>query len=78
MFQHETLHQKSLAKAIVVLNTVTASGMGRLDGKVALISGGVRGQGASEARLFAPEGVKVVIGDGEKRSVFGSHNSTRE
>jgi len=35
-------------------------------------------QGASEARLFAPEGVKVVIGDWEKRSVFASHNSTRE
>ncbi len=52
--------------------------MGMLDGKVALISGGVRGQGASEARLFAPEGVKVVMSNGEKRSVFASHNSTGE
>ena len=35
----------------------------RLENKVALISGGSRGQGAAEARLFAGEGCKVVIGD---------------
>ena len=37
--------------------------LGKLEGKVVLVSGGGRGMGAAEARLFAREGAKVVIGD---------------
>jgi 3alpha(or 20beta)-hydroxysteroid dehydrogenase len=37
--------------------------MNRLDGKIALISGGARGLGAAHARVMTAEGARVVIGD---------------
>jgi 3alpha(or 20beta)-hydroxysteroid dehydrogenase len=37
--------------------------MGKLDGKVAIITGGARGQGEAEVRLFVREGATVVFGD---------------
>ena len=62
--------------------------MARLDGKVALITGGARGQGAAEGALFAAEGAAVVItdvldADGEKTAAsFGGrylhHDVTSE
>jgi 3alpha(or 20beta)-hydroxysteroid dehydrogenase len=37
--------------------------MARFDGKVILVTGGARGQGAAESRLLVQQGAKVVIGD---------------
>ena len=37
--------------------------MGKLEGNVAIITGGARGQGAAEGKLFAAEGAKVVLAD---------------
>src|SRR5690349_22366918 len=37
--------------------------MGQLDGKVALITGAARGQGAAAARRFVAEGARVMIAD---------------
>ena len=39
------------------------SAVGRLDGKTAIITGGARGQGEREARLFAAEGANVMVTD---------------
>ena len=64
--------------------------MGRLSGKVAVITGAARGQGEAEARMFVREGAKVVVTDilaaeGEKvaadlgdDAVFVRHDVSRE
>ena len=53
--------------------------MGKLDGQVALISGGARGQGEAQARLFAREGAQVALADvldAEGELVAASINDT--
>ncbi|GHB43681.1 3-alpha-hydroxysteroid dehydrogenase [Streptomyces cirratus] len=41
----------------------TGTNTGKLEGRVVLITGAARGQGEQEARLFAAEGAKVLLGD---------------
>ena len=42
---------------------MAGTGMRRLDGKTILITGGARGQGEAEARMFCEEGASVIIAD---------------
>ncbi|MFE4592225.1 SDR family NAD(P)-dependent oxidoreductase [Streptomyces laurentii] len=65
--------------------------MGKLDGRVVVITGAARGQGEQEARMFAAEGARVVLGDvldepgravakdlGEERAAYVHLDVTRE
>jgi 3alpha(or 20beta)-hydroxysteroid dehydrogenase len=63
--------------------------MGRLDGKVAIITGAARGMGSSHSRMFAAEGARVVMTDVSEgagraladeigdRALFLKHDVTR-
>ena len=51
---------------------------GRLEGKVALISGAARGQGAVHAELFAKEGASVVLGDILEKEVRSSRTRSAQ
>ena len=60
--------QRPRPERAIALNIRLAGSRGGTHGssqsaKIILISGGARGQGAAEARLFVAEGARVVIGD---------------
>lgn len=61
-FAHLTLRQ---TKRYADLGQRTPKGvhMGKLDGRVVLVTGAARGQGEQEARLFRAEGAQVVVAD---------------
>jgi NAD(P)-dependent dehydrogenase (short-subunit alcohol dehydrogenase family) len=51
---------------------------GRVQGKVAIVTGAARGQGAAEARMLAEEGAAVVLGDVRDEELAGTTAELRE
>ena len=51
--------------------------MGRLDGKVAIVTGGAMGQGAGIVRAYVAEGARVVIADVAKERGAGAGRRAR-
>jgi NAD(P)-dependent dehydrogenase (short-subunit alcohol dehydrogenase family) len=58
--------------------TEQPSGRGRVAGKVAIVTGAARGQGAAEARLLAQEGAQVVLGDTRDEELATTASALRE
>jgi len=52
------------------------SSFGRVDGKVALITGAAQGMGAAHARALAAEGAKVAVADIGKRAAKAPTTTT--
>ena len=50
--------------------------MGRMDGKVAIVTGAARGTGEATARLLAEEGARVVLADVLEEQGFVCRNKS--